>query len=404
VRVEDARSLRLSSGDDRARAGRIVAATACTLLAAFALQLVAYRHGGHGALSDLPRVLLHRGIRPGSLPYVDRPIEYPVGAGALLYLAVLLAPSPFGVLAVTAMASAVICVAVAIHLGRRCGPRAWRWALAPPLILYAFQNWDVFAIGAMVGGLLAYERGHDRLAGSLIGVGAAVKLFPAVVLPPLIARRWARGDRRGAARVAAAAALSFAALNLPVLVASPHGWAWPFTFQSRRPATWGTAWLYLYQALGLPLRGASSAHLANVVSLLALGGGVAWLTVRTVRQQLDPAASAAAAVAIFILSNKVYSPTYDIWLVVFFALLPLSRGLWISFCGVDLAIFVTVYGYFRGFESRASLTAVLPLLVLVRTVVLFKFVADVTRHSKVRARAAPRAPLTSRSHGGLIGW
>ena len=64
-----------------------------TLVLAFALQLVAFRHGGHASISDLPRVFLHRGIRPGALPYVDRIIEYPVLAGFLLYGASLVGPA-----------------------------------------------------------------------------------------------------------------------------------------------------------------------------------------------------------------------------------------------------------------------------------------------------------------------
>jgi hypothetical protein len=53
-------------------------------------------------------------------------------------------------------------------------------------------------------------------------------------------------------------------------------------------------------------------------------------------------AAGAAAVAIFVPCNKVYSPTYDVWLAVCFVLLPLSRRLWVTFCVVDLAVFVTV--------------------------------------------------------------
>ena len=38
-----------------------------------------------------------------------------------------------------------------------------------------------------------FERGRDRTAGMAFGLGAAVKLFPLVVVPPLAARRWVDG-------------------------------------------------------------------------------------------------------------------------------------------------------------------------------------------------------------------
>ena len=66
---------------------RMVLATSGMLILAFAIQLAVYGNGGHTSLSDLPRVFLHRGVGPGTLPYIDRVIEYPVGSGVLLYLA-----------------------------------------------------------------------------------------------------------------------------------------------------------------------------------------------------------------------------------------------------------------------------------------------------------------------------
>ena len=157
---------------------RMVIATVAMLVLAYALQVAAFGHGGHHSLSDLPRVFLHRGVGPGSLPYIDRVTEYPIGSGVMLYLAALVAPTALGVLTVTAVAAGALCVAITVMLERRCGGRAWRWAIGTPVLLFAFQNWDIFAIAATLGALLMYERRRDRLAGALLAVGAAVKLFP----------------------------------------------------------------------------------------------------------------------------------------------------------------------------------------------------------------------------------
>jgi uncharacterized membrane protein len=373
----------------------MVLATVAVLAVALVVQLVFYRDGGHSALSDLPRVFLHRGVGPGSLPYVDRVIEYPVGSGFLLYLAALISPGPLGVLLVTALASAALCVAITVVFERRFGHRAWCWALGVPVLLYAFQNWDVFAIAAMLAGLFAFERGRDRAAGAAFGLGAAVKLFPAIVVPPLIAVRLATGDRRGAVRLAVSSAAVFVAVNLPVLAAHPSGWWWPFSFQARRNASWGSAWFYLFRLTGLPVHGGAGAQLANTVSLLALVGALSWLTFVTMRRRLPPFAAASAAVAIFVLCNKIYSPTYDLWLVVFFVLLPLSRRLWVTFCVVDLAVFVSVYGYFHGLDSAQFVRSVLPVLVAIRTVVLLIIVFESTRRAPpstcARSSEAPGA-------------
>jgi uncharacterized membrane protein len=374
----------------------MVAATVGLLVGAYVLQLVVYLVDPHTAMSDLPRVLVHRGIGPTSPPYLDRVLEYPVGAGILLYLASVIDPTPLGVLTVTALAAGVVCVATTVALERRCGARAWRWALASPLLLFAFQNWDVFAVAATLAALFAFERRRDSLAGGLFGLGAAVKLFPAVVVPPLVALRWVQGDRRGALRLAATAGGVFAALNLPFALLNPRGWWWTFTFQGSRDATWGSLWAWLYRLVGAPVTGASSVELANAVSMVCLLAGIAWLTVRVARHPIEPIAVGAAAVAIFLLSNKVYSPTYDVWLVVFFVLLPVSTRHWVAFCTVDLLIAVTVYGYFHGIDSVAFVHTLLPWLVVARTIVLVALIG-------VALGQRARAPADQKSSGSGSG-
>jgi uncharacterized membrane protein len=357
----------------------IIAATVGILLLDFALQLLVYGDGGRSSLSDLPHLVLHRGVGPGAFPYVDRALEYPAGSGIVFYLATLVSPTPFGVLVVTAIAAAVSCVAITVALERRVGRRAWRWAVGPPVLLFAFQNWDVFAIAAMVFGLLAFERHHDGRAGALLGVGAFIKLFPAVIIPMLAVLRWARGDRRGAARLVVAGAVTFVVLNLPVLLASPSGWWYPIDFQGRRQATWGTVWLYVYRGAGAPVEGAAGARFANSVSLVALALGLGLLAFLAARRLLDPFAVAAVAVTILLLTNKVYSPTYDFWLVPFLALLPIRRREWITFCALDGAIYILVFGYFHELTTPDQVHALLPILVFARAAVLITLIVGLVR-------------------------
>ncbi len=74
----------------------MLAACSLVLLTGFALQVAAYRHGGHTSISDIPRLVLHHDLTPGHWPYVDRELEYPVLAGLLLGAAVSIGSAPFG--------------------------------------------------------------------------------------------------------------------------------------------------------------------------------------------------------------------------------------------------------------------------------------------------------------------
>jgi uncharacterized membrane protein len=367
----------------------LLVACSLVLAAGFVLQVLAYGHGGHASISDIPRLVLSHDLTPGHWPYVDRVLEYPVLAGVLLGVAVNVSPGPFGALSVVAALASVVTLGLTWLLARRFGPRAWRWAIGTPVLLYAFQNWDVFAVAALVLGLLAFERGWDRSAGVALGIGTAVKLFPLVVVPPLAVIRWTHGDRQGARRLAGASLLTVAAVNAPFALRHPSHWWWAISFQSARQATWGSAWFYLLRMTGLPVHGAAGAQIANMVSVVALFAGLTWLVVRTVRVDLDLFAAAGAAVAICILADKIYSPTYDVWLVAFFVMVPLGRRLWVTFCAVDLAVFAVVYGYFVGPLHIDVVRTVLPVLVVLRTVVLFTIVAHTTR---------PPAAIGAREH------
>ncbi len=366
---------RPSRRGDTTSVAPMLAACGAVLVASLCLQLLAFRHGGHGSISDIPRLVLARDLDPRHWPYLSRVLEYPVLAGVLLGAAVSIGSGPLGALVVTAVAAGGVALLVAFLLARRFGARAWRWALAAPVLLYAFQNWDLFAIAALVVGLLAFELGRDRSAGIAFGLGAAVKLFPLVAVPPLAARRWVDGDRQGARRLVAYALVTVMLTNLPFVLVAPENWWWTYHFQSLRQATWGSAWFYALRMANMPVHGASGALVANTASAVALVGSITWLVVWTARRHVDPFAAAGAAVTLFVLCNKVYSPTYDVWLVAFFVMIPLGRRLWVTFCAVDLTVFVVVYGYFDGPLSVGAVRSVLPALVVLRTAVLLTVLA-----------------------------
>lgn len=284
---------------------------------------------------------------------------------------------------------------VTVLLARQCGSMAWRWAVGLPVALYAFQNWDVLAILALVAAVVAFERRRDALAGALLGLGTLVKLFPMVVAPPLVAYRLARGDRRGALRLGLSAVAVVLVGNLPFAIGNPSGWWWQVSFQGHRAATWGSLSMYVYKLLGLPMRGAAAAHLANGVSLMAVGVGVLIVTLLTFRGRLDPRRAALLAVAVFVLANKVYSPTYDLWFVALFVLVPIPRRWWIAFCTADAVVFFLVYGYFHGVVGRPVLGALLPIAVGARAIVIVSSALRTVKwHSWRPERPRAEAALT----------
>ena len=342
-------------------------------------------------------MLLHRQITPVAPPYLVRPLEYPVLSGLMLYGADLAWPTALGAFLVTAIAAGSCCVYLTVRFARRFGSRAWRWALAVPLLLYAFQNWDVFAITALAPRAAGVRAAPQPCRGHHPGDRRRDQALSPRRRPRARSHPLAGGPARRRPTPARRRHRHVARRQPAVRGAGTARWWWTYQFQSHRQATWGSAWSYIFRALQFPVHGVAGAQLANIVALCALLGGLAWLIWRVLRNEIDQFAAAAAAVAIFILSNKVYSPTYDVWLVAFFVMVPFSRRMWLTFCAVDLAVFITVYGYFHHLHSVTVVQTLLPVFVAIRTATLVAMIARSTRASLTsvhnRLSAPPILPL-----------
>jgi uncharacterized membrane protein len=348
-------------------AGVAIGWTIVALAAAALLQLVVYRNGGREALADVPGRFYAWRLGGRSFPYLDRGVEYPVVIGYLAYALASVTGTATRFFVANGVIDVGLAVAMTYLLRLRGGARIWRWIFAPPLVLFAFHNWDLLALVPAVVGLYAYMEHDDRVAGASLAFGASTKLFPGLFLAPLAVMRWCAGDRRGATRLVAWAAGVLVVLNAPVLLLSRSGWWYPAAFQGHRRASWGTLWFWLFRLPGAShVTNHDPVQLANLLAAVALVALIATITVLGVRRHLDAVAIGAATTAAFLLTNKVYSPNYDLWIVPFFVLLPLARSHWLAFCAADIGIFTLVYGQFHGLWSHHLVREMLPLFVVVR--------------------------------------
>ena len=123
------------------------------------------------------------------------------------------------------------------------------------------------------------------------------------------------------------------------------------------------------------------------------------------QRHLDALAIGAATTAAFLLTNKVYSPNYDLWIVPFFVLIPLARSHWLTFGAADIGIFTLVYGQFHGLWGHHVVREMLPLFVAVRawTLVLLVVVALRTQRDGGAKDRAYEDRSTPRAHASATG-
>jgi hypothetical protein len=230
----------------------------------------------------------------------------------------------------------------------------------------------------------AVVSGWWRLGSVVLGLAIAVKLYPAVLVPLVVAYAWRREGRR-AAGVALALVVGVAALVfLPFFVLSPGGVWDSVTGQLGRPLqleSLGSALLLAaHHAFGVGVTVATShgsqnlagggpdtlAAVSTVLQLLLL----VWIWVGYARGRLGFVQAAAAALVAFVAFGKVLSPQFLIWLIAIVPLVPGRRGLW----GMGLlaaALVVTQLWFpFRYWDLANHLAATPSWLVLARDLVL----------------------------------
>jgi len=230
-------------------------------------------------------------------------------------------------------------------------------------------------------------------------------VYPGFVLVALVVMAAQRREWREAGRLVGGAAAVTLALNLPVLLSSSSGWWFPFRMQGDRRSTWGSLWFHVIRLPGLDHLGLDTAHLANLVSFAGLGLGLVAVLWVARRVQAEPMAVAAAVVVVFLLTDKVFSPQYTLWLLPFFVLLPLPRRLWVALMALDVAMYTVVFvhldhGGTLGLRARGDLVA---WLALARAVVLvLVLVAALRRPAEVEPEPVEPAPAEGEPVPALV--
>ena len=336
-----------------------------------------------------------------------RHMEYPVLTGVYQYVAMSLAktytlvavatgwPLMNGVAEVVmffniaAFGLALAWLATVWAAAMLAGRRIWDAALvagSPILIFQAFTNFDALATALATGGMLAWARRRPVLAGVLLGLGVSAKLYPILLLLPLVLLGIRTGRMGAVGRTAAVTALTWLVVNLPVLLLYPRGWSEFFRLNTRRAAdmdslynvvTSFTGWRGFDPGLGFwqpPLL------LNAVVAVLFLSAcaGVAYIAFTAPRRP-RVAQLAFLVVAAFLLTNKVWSPQFSLWLVPLAVLALPHRRILLAWMTIDALVWVPRMLYLFGEQKMGLPEQWFTATVLVRDVAVLVLVGLVIR-------------------------
>lgn len=263
---------------------------------------------------------------------------------------------------ISAFGLALAWMAVVWATASLAGRRIWDATLvaaSPVLIFQIFTNFDALATAFAVGSMLAWARRKPVLAGVLLGLGIAAKLYPVLLLLPLLALGLRTGRLRSVGQTAGTAALTWFLVNLPVLVLFPRGWSEFFRLNARRGDDMDslynvvksfTGWSGFDGNLGF---WEPPVVLNTVVAVLFLIACAAITYIAlTAPRRPRVAQLAFLVVAAFLLTNKVWSPQFSLWLVPLAVLALPHRRILLAWMTIDALVWIPRMFYLYGDQTR----------------------------------------------------
>jgi uncharacterized membrane protein len=319
----------------------------------------------------------------GQLPYRDFSVEYPPGALLIFYLPSLFSGniSQF----TTAFTFEMLLFDIAgmlmvLGLGRRARISPWICLIGYTLAMFAVnsimvQRFDIVPAVITLGAIYAFSKGNYKTAWAVLAIGTMTKLYPALLAPLFFICQWRRGGLRSVFPSIFTFLVVLEGISIPLLIFNADGFISSFTVQSGRALqleSLYSSFLLLGQSLGIvsaqPVQGPISLDIVSPLAeplaksaFLFMGAcllAVYYFYYRNCRKNIKPSSSpvpdaqqlaellnyAFITITVFMLTNKVFSPQFMVWLYPLFPLVSgrLRPAVWVAFL---LAACLTWYIY-----------------------------------------------------------
>jgi uncharacterized membrane protein len=352
----------------------------------------------HFCYSDVIPLWSDERLDTGAVPYRDTAVEYPVLTGAFMWITADLtrgvhritsSPSElvvFGLLTALLLSLCALVVTVATAQTARGRPYdAAIFALSPLLIFHAFSNWDLLAMAFASAALWAWSRKRPVLAGAMIGLGTAAKLYPVFLLVPIAILAIRTRKFSDAVWATVSAGLVWCAANVPLAVAYHRGWWEFYKFSEDRDAERSTLWAIIKTLADGSVKAGDATPWKppGLAVALALVAALVLIVVLGLAAPVRPrlAQLAFLSVLAFLMTTKVWSPQYSLWLV---PLIALARPRWrltLVWQFTEVVVWMATLTLLLGYDAQAHGISYgwLMLLLVIRDGLLLALAALVVR-------------------------
>jgi uncharacterized membrane protein len=246
-------------------------------------------------------------------------------------------------------------VAVVLAMRRRRPWDAAMLALAPAMVVTATVNWDLFAVGLTAFFFFAWSRRAPVIAGLLLGLAIAAKFYPLFFAGPLILLALRSGRWRAAGATLATALGTWIVVNAPFFVWANSGWGRFWAMSGTRGVDWGTLYyIGLHTPISTRAGGgiqpfpwiAENATRLNAVTYVLFGLACLGIAVLALIAPRRPrlAQLCFLVLAVFLLTSKVWSQQFVLWLIPLVVLARPRWGAFLAWQAAELGYFLAFYG------------------------------------------------------------
>jgi len=230
-------------------------------------------------------------------------------------------------------------------------------------VMVLTNRFDIFAVAAAFWALRAARQGRWSAAWTWSSVGFLIKLFPAVLWPALLIAEWQRTGRVPYRRLYWMVASMVAIVALPLLF-DRSALGTVLAYYVHRPPEIGSLagglslvdWHHWQAVLSFHSINTTDPLARGLAPLLQVAGvvAIAWTWWLQARERLTLEAACLASLTLLVLTAKVGSVQYFMWLMPFWALYRF-RVTWLLACVANTVVFpfAAWAGQFGHLTSRA---------------------------------------------------